>query len=179
MNFETPHIWSRNSNRVPLWCTLRVNQSFVTSAGKEITPLKFYIIFFLSISIQQIICLINFCSSFLHNQTNKIVQNCWVYGLCPSSGILNTGKHLFENWICFRPPVSGGRKLHTGVQRLRLDLSEGLNRVGASLSSPEDGNGYSSRNAVFFRYLEFWTMDKVEKPSNFECFTPSSEFFRF
>jgi hypothetical protein len=31
-------------------------------------------------------------------------QNYWVFGLCPSSGILETSKH-FGNWICFRPQV--------------------------------------------------------------------------
>jgi hypothetical protein len=26
-----------------------------------------------------------------------------------------------------------------------------------------------------FQFLEYWTMDKVQKPSNSECYTPSSE----
>jgi hypothetical protein len=32
---------------------------------------------------------------------------------------------------------------------------------------------------VFPTYLEFWTMNKVHKPSNSECYTPQSEPFRF
>jgi hypothetical protein len=31
----------------------------------------------------------------------------------------------------------------------------------------------------FLSYLEFWMMDKVHNPSNFECSTPSSEYFKF
>jgi hypothetical protein len=34
-------------------------------------------------------------------------QNYWVLGLCPSSGILETRKQRFGNWICFRPEVKG------------------------------------------------------------------------
>jgi hypothetical protein len=47
-------------------------------------------------------------------------------------------------------------------------LSKGLNRVGASLPSPEDGMRFSFRNVVFSSYLVFRTMGKVHKPSNFE-----------
>jgi hypothetical protein len=32
-------------------------------------------------------------------------QNDWVFGLCPSSGILKIRKQRFGNWICFRPQV--------------------------------------------------------------------------
>jgi hypothetical protein len=48
---------------------------------------------------------------------------------------------------------------------LRLALSKEPNRVAVSLPSPEEGNRSSFRNAVF-QYLEFRTMDKVQKPSN-------------
>jgi hypothetical protein len=48
-------------------------------------------------------------------------------------------------------------------QRLGLTLSKSTNRVGASLPLPEDGNRISLRNVVFSRYLEFRTMDKVQK----------------
>jgi hypothetical protein len=47
-----------------------------------------------------------------------------------------------------------------------------------SLPSPEDGNRSSFRNVVLFSLLEFQTMDKVQKTSNPECHTPSSEPFR-
>jgi hypothetical protein len=30
-----------------------------------------------------------------------------------------------------------------------------------------------------FCFLEYWTMDKVQKPSNSEYYTPSTEIFRF
>jgi hypothetical protein len=39
------------------------------------------------------------------------------------------------------------------------------NTVGVSLPSPEDGNRSSFRNVVFL-YLEFWTMEKVQIPSD-------------
>jgi hypothetical protein len=44
--------------------------------------------------------------------------------------------------------------------------------------SLENGNGSSFRNSVLL-YLEFQTMDRVQKPSNSECYTPPSEPFRF
>jgi hypothetical protein len=50
----------------------------------------------------------------------------------------------------------------------RLTLSKGPNSVGVSLPSPEDGNRSSVRNFIFLVYLEFWTMDEVQKPSNSE-----------
>jgi hypothetical protein len=60
------------------------------------------------------------------------------------------------------------------VQRLRLALARGPNRVGVSLPSPEDGNRCIFRNVVVRSYLEFRTIDNVQKPSNSECCTPSS-----
>jgi hypothetical protein len=38
-------------------------------------------------------------------------QKHWVSGLYPSSGILNSYKARFGNWVCFRIQVRGGRKL--------------------------------------------------------------------
>jgi hypothetical protein len=43
---------------------------------------------------------------------------------------------------------------------LRSVLSRGTNGVGIALLLPEDG--------VLSSYLEFWTMDKVRKSSDFE-----------
>jgi hypothetical protein len=63
-------------------------------------------------------------------------------------------------------------------QWLRLAPSKGPNRVGVSFPSVEDGN-ISLRNVVFYSYLEFRTMDKVRKPSDYDYRTPSSELFRF
>jgi hypothetical protein len=35
-------------------------------------------------------------------------QTHWVFGFCPSSGILKNYKiQRFGNWICFRPQVRG------------------------------------------------------------------------
>jgi hypothetical protein len=56
------------------------------------------------------------------------------------------------------------------VQRLGLVLSKGLNRVDVSLRSAEDGNRSSFRNGVLSTYLEFQTMNKVQKTSNYECY---------
>jgi hypothetical protein len=58
-------------------------------------------------------------------------------------------------------------------------LHEKPKRVDVSLSSPEDGKRSSFRNFMFSSYLEFFTMDKVHKPSGFEnksrgkCFQPN------
>jgi hypothetical protein len=43
---------------------------------------------------------------------------------------------------------------------------EGDTYCVGSLPSPEDGNSSSCWNVVFSSYLEFWTMDKVHKPSD-------------
>jgi hypothetical protein len=48
---------------------------------------------------------------------------------------------------------------------LRLALFKESNRVGVSLPSPEYYNRSSFRNIVFSSYLEFWTMDSVQKSS--------------
>jgi hypothetical protein len=44
----------------------------------------------------------------------------------------------------------------------------GPNIVRVFLPLPEDGNRSSFRNAVFYSYLEFRIMDKVQKPSDSE-----------
>jgi hypothetical protein len=49
------------------------------------------------------------------------------------------------------------------------------NRLGVSLSLPDDGKRSSFRNVVFSGCLEFRTMDKVYKLSDSECYAPSSE----
>jgi hypothetical protein len=51
------------------------------------------------------------------------------------------------------------------LEWLRWAVSKVPNRVGVSLSSPEDGNRSSFRNVVF-KYLEFRTIDKsAENPA--------------
>jgi hypothetical protein len=60
-------------------------------------------------------------------------RDYWVFGLCPSSGILKN--------TTFRELV----------QWLRSALSKGPNRVGVSHPSPEGENRSSFRNVVFFK----------------------------
>jgi hypothetical protein len=62
-------------------------------------------------------------------------------------------------------------------QRLRLELSKGPDGVEVSFPSLEDGNRSNFRNVLFYTRtnLEFPTMDKIHKASDFECYTPSSE----
>jgi hypothetical protein len=56
-----------------------------------------------------------------------------------------------------------GRIFHEGS--VRLALSKGLNRVGVSVPSPENGNRSSFRNVAFSSYLELQTVDKIQKTS--------------
>jgi hypothetical protein len=60
---------------------------------------------------------------------------------------------------------------YSWIQLLRLALSKGPNKVGDSLPSPADGNRSSFRNDVFSSSLEFWTMNKVHKPSDSERYS--------
>jgi hypothetical protein len=70
-------------------------------------------------------------------------QNYWASGLCSSPRILITRKHNVSE----TGPVS---VLRWGeIQRLRLALSKGPNRVVVSLPSHEEGNRSSIRNTVF------------------------------
>jgi hypothetical protein len=68
-----------------------------------------------------------------------IQPNHSVYGLRPSSGIVN------NYW-------------------LRLALSKGPKKVGVSFTSPENGIGFSFRNIALSTYLEVRTMNKVHEP---------------
>jgi hypothetical protein len=58
-------------------------------------------------------------------------------------------------------------------------LSKEPNWVRVSFLSSEDGNRYCFRNVAFYIYLEFRMIDTVHKASDFECYTQSSEPFRF
>jgi hypothetical protein len=59
-----------------------------------------------------------------------------------------------------------------------LALSKGPDRAGVSLSSPENGkDGF--RNVKFSSNLEIRMSDRVHKPSDSDCDTPSSESLRF
>jgi hypothetical protein len=73
-------------------------------------------------------------------------QDYWVFGLCPSSGILrNLRTQRFGNWICFHLQVRG-RHLLCWV--LYKELTS---------------NRSSIRNVVFSTFLECRTVDKVQK----------------
>jgi hypothetical protein len=56
-----------------------------------------------------------------------------------------------------------------------LSLSNGLDRVGVSQPSSEDGNRCSFRNVVFLCCLERQTMYNVQKPSNLDCYPVVAE----
>jgi hypothetical protein len=78
---------------------------------------------------------------------------------------LSIGRYLKKYDVseigCFRTKVNGGGETPT-----QLGPLERANLI--------DGN-IQFRNVVFFKYR---TMDKVQKPRNFVCYTPSSEPFR-
>jgi hypothetical protein len=81
-------------------------------------------------------------------------QDCWVFGLCPSSGILKGTKN----------------------QCKRLTLSTGCNRAGVSHSLTWGRKQIQfPKHCVLLRLLESLTMDEVQKPNNPKCYTPSSE----
>jgi hypothetical protein len=82
------------------------------------------------------------------------IQNHWIPGLCPSSGILNTRKHNVSET--------------ESVQLLRLALSKVPNRVGVSLPHLKTEADPVSET-LFSRYFEFWTMNKAHNPSDCDC----------
>jgi hypothetical protein len=72
-------------------------------------------------------------------------QYHWVYGLCPSSGILNNYKtQCFGNCISFRLQVSGREGLLCWIHMKELTSITGPNRVGVLFPSPVDGNRFRS-----------------------------------
>jgi hypothetical protein len=84
------------------------------------------------------------------------IPDYWVFELCPLSGILkNRTTQHFENCICFRPQVRGQE---TPTQLGPLER--------ASFNPIEDGNRFSFRNVALFSFLEYRTMDKVQKRSS-------------
>jgi hypothetical protein len=68
-------------------------------------------------------------------------QGCWVFGFCPSSGILK------------KRNISETGSVQWTPQCYKLALSKGFNRIGVSHPLPEDGNRSSIRNVVFFSVL--------------------------
>jgi hypothetical protein len=64
------------------------------------------------------------------------------------------------------------------IKAKKLALPKRDKRV-VSLPSPEGRNRYSFQNVVFSSYAQLRKMDKVQKPSDSECYTPMLEPFRF
>jgi hypothetical protein len=57
--------------------------------------------------------------------------------------------------------------MHGKINANRTE-SKRSNRIGASISSLEDGSRSSFRNVVFSSYLEFWIVDRVQRPNDSE-----------
>jgi hypothetical protein len=80
---------------------------------------------------------------------------------------MSLGNSAFRKHDLF-PSSSKGREKPTLLgpsldQLLRSALPKGLKRLNVSLPSPERGSRSGFRNVVFSIYLEFWTVDKVNK----------------
>jgi hypothetical protein len=85
-----------------------------------------------------------------------ISQNCWIFLLRPSSGVLGSRNTTFRKLGLFPSSGEGEEKIPTQLGPLekdglwfRLTLSKGPNWVGVFSPSPEDGNRCSFRNVVF------------------------------
>jgi hypothetical protein len=111
----------------------------------------------------------------VHSTLNILIdpQNNKVYGLCLWSEILNSYKtQRFGNWSFCHLQLRGGRRLFYWVplkeltsfiaHLLRLAPSKESNRVGVSISWPEDGNRSSFQNVLFSSYLKF--LDAAQSP---------------
>jgi hypothetical protein len=65
-------------------------------------------------------------------------KNYWVFGLCPSTGILKTRKQRFGNWICFRPQVRGDTPALLGtLERANLNHWTTHVRLTTAIYMPE------------------------------------------
>jgi hypothetical protein len=107
------------------------------------------------------------------------------FELCPSSGILQTRKQsVSENWICFRHQVRGetptqllGPLQRANLSHWRLDLSKGPNWIDVfppHLRTETD----PVFETLCFLVSRIPDDGQSSKPSNSECYTPSSEPFR-
>jgi hypothetical protein len=98
---------------------------------------------------------LRFSSAFLDERT---AQNRWIYGLCPTSGILHNYKTRFGNWICFR--LVKGQRYSAG------SLSTGpVIKVNSSYGTHPKTEKKPASKTLFSSYLEFRMMGKVHKPS--------------
>jgi hypothetical protein len=60
-----------------------------------------------------------------------------------------------------------GEQLHTqlkAIQQFRLALSNGPNRVGISLSSPEDASTFGFRNTIYIEYINIFIAGTADTP---------------
>jgi hypothetical protein len=79
----------------------------------------------------------------------------------------------FGNWACFRPQVRRKTPTQLGpVERANLNIWTQLSRC----SRPRLRMQKISSRVLYF--LEYRTMEKIQKPSNSEFYTPSYEPFR-
>jgi hypothetical protein len=60
--------------------------------------------------------------------------------------------------------LTGRRHFVGPLERIDFNNCKGPKRAGVSLPSGEDGNKSSFRNVGFSSYLDFQTMDKIQKP---------------
>jgi hypothetical protein len=80
------------------------------------------------------------------------------------------------------PSSCEGRETRTVLgfsERANLNHWTQANDQRVSLHSPEEPNISSFRNGIFYNYLEFWTIDMVQKRSDSECYTSSPELHSF
>jgi hypothetical protein len=105
----------------------------------------------------------------------------------PVSSTRFESSELMDFWTLLI--VQYSKKLdNTAFQKLYLFLSlggrgetppsKGPNRVGVSLPHLRMETDPVSEMLYSVVFYEYWTMDEVQKPSNSECYTPSSEPFR-
>jgi hypothetical protein len=99
-------------------------------------------------------------------------QSHWLSGLYPSSRILNTRKRNVSG----TGSISGFRWKEGDIYSVG-DLSKGPQQMSPYPNLKMETEPASE--TLLPSYLEFRTMDKVQKPSDSECCTPSSEHFRF
>jgi hypothetical protein len=85
--------------------------------------------------------------------------------------------NTFPNWTCFHPQVRETPLLifwsNDGDFPFLTDKT-----ACVSFPLPEDGNRSNFRNVVFLGF-KYWAMGKVQKPSDPECYAPSSETWPF
>jgi hypothetical protein len=101
--------------------------------------------------------------------TQDFAQNYWIFGLFPSSDIQGTRKHDVSETAS----VSVLRR----VQWLMLAVFKGPNTVGVFPTHLRTETGAVSETSCFL-VRRIPDGEKVENPSNSECYTPSSEPFK-